>query len=57
MKQQTGEECHANDNAEDDEAVPVAVNLVTLITNREDGGMLVSCLDNDGMVLIPIWYV
>ena len=45
MKQQTGEECHANDNGEDDEAVPVAVTGVTLIPNRIDSGMLVSCLE------------
>ena len=34
MKEQTGEECHANDNGEDDEAMPAAVDLVTLIPNR-----------------------
>ena len=44
-KQQKGEECHANDNGEDDEAVHVAVDLVTLIPNRIDSGMLVSCLE------------
>ena len=54
MKQQTGEECHANDNGEDDEAVPAAVDLVTLIPNREDGGILVSCIDNDSNVPPPI---
>ena len=45
MKQQTGEECHANDNGEDDETVPIAVDGVTLMPNREDGGMLVRCLE------------
>ena len=46
MKQQTGEECNANDNGDDDEgAVPVALNGVTLIPNRIDSGMLVSCLE------------
>ena len=44
MKQQQGE-FNAYDDEEDNETVPVAVDLVTLIPNRIDGGILVSCLE------------
>ena len=47
MKQQEGEEGNRKKEDGDDDGVPVAADGVTLIPNREDVGMLVSCIDND----------